>query len=326
MGPFALHFFVVLGICGLRLVLEGVEVVLEFLGGSGGALEPRVRLDLSHGVAFGWIRGSQTDDQIEELGTGVNLAHIHGFNGILMHSAVVDIVGLTEGEFTIAHNEEHDTDGETVNWGAFVRFITSGEELGGHVVWSAEFSRKNFSLRTIENLLHAKISNFQRDIIIEEAVLKLQVSVRNLLLVDILNGRDQLCHDLSSIGGVEAFGSFDKVKDFTVCCNFRHNVENIVADLITLDDLTAASTKQLKHVRVVKSSLTGLNFRSEGLIRRFVHFLENFNTAFQVILRVFGHITHTKGTISKLLEKVVVLERLEFCFNHRTSYCNCYLL
>ena len=188
-GSFALHLLIVCCIVCLCFMLETVEVFFKLFRRSSRAIEPGVRLDLLHGEAFAGVWSSQTDNQVKEIRGGIDLAHIHGLDWILVHTSIVDIIRFTEREFTIAHDEEHDANGEAVNRRAFVLLITSSEELGSHVVRSAEFSLESFSLRTIEDLLHPKVSNFEGHIFVQETVLQLEISVRDLLFVDVRDRR-----------------------------------------------------------------------------------------------------------------------------------------
>ena len=161
----------------LGLVLEAVEELLDFALAGGLPAKPSVVFDLRHRVAFGWILSRQTLQQVKELGLALDLALRHRFLGILLEPSVVDVAGFAEREFSEAHYEQNYTASKTVDGRAFVRFFSAREQLRGHVVWRATLGSELLAIGAAKNLRHAKVSNLHSKIIVDQQVLRFQVTV-----------------------------------------------------------------------------------------------------------------------------------------------------
>lgn len=88
-------------------------------------------------------------------------------------------------------------------------------ELRSHVVWSTALGLQHLTLGTSKYFLKAKISDLEDGIPIQKDVLKLQIPMRNTLLVDVVDCVNQLSHALACLLWVQSSSGFYVVKGLT---------------------------------------------------------------------------------------------------------------
>jgi hypothetical protein len=154
-------------------------------------IEPRVLSDLADGRSLGSIVGEQRNNQILELDrevSGVGLVEVEVV--LASRQQVVEVLigaSLLERENPLHDDEKDDSEREQVDLGAVVGF--SFLNLRGHVGKGT-----SVALEVVYVLVASKaeVSDLQIQVVVNEDVLKLEVSVGDSVGVHVVHGVEHL--------------------------------------------------------------------------------------------------------------------------------------
>lgn len=143
------------------------------------------------------------------------------------------LVSLAEGGMSSESNEENDSSSKQVNFDSVIRLLE--DNFGCHISLSSEngshFSR---SVSSIQGSGEPKIGDLQVHILVEQEILWLEISMGDLLLVEVVQTFQQL-EEVSSGNFVGESTDFNKVKQLTILAIFDDNSEHLIGISVFLD-------------------------------------------------------------------------------------------
>ena len=194
---FATHFYRLgqrsFSSSGFRLLLVDLsgQYLASLLHIEARLVEPGVLSDLAYGGSLGSIVREQRNNQVLELDRevgGVSLVEVEVV--LASRQQVVEVLvgaSLLEREDSLHDDEEDDSEREQVDLGAVVGF--SFLNLRGHVGKGT-----SVALEVVDVLVASKaeVSDFQVQVVVNEDVLKLEVSVGDSVGVHVVHGVEHL--------------------------------------------------------------------------------------------------------------------------------------
>lgn len=169
-----------------------------------GLVKPRVCLELFDCVAIGAVVAKELEDHVFEVGgeTGaIDLLEV-SFD-LARQKQVVEVLffaGLLEGEDALHDDEDDDSDREEVNLGAVVGLAFL--DFGGHVGHGTSVA---FKLVDALVACETEVGNFEIELIVDQNILELEVSVDAPEIVHVVDRVYQLRHEEAS--GILAHGA-----------------------------------------------------------------------------------------------------------------------
>ena len=153
------------------------------------------------------------------------------------------------------------------------------EELTSHVVRSSALCLQEASVSSREGFHHSEVSDLEHNFVVEEAVLKLQVTMGNVFAVDEGYSCDKLTKELSSVLGSESISHLNVVESLSVSGQLRDNEEVFVSELLPFSiyqslHLSFTGSTKLKNVGMENLGLTGHHLGVEGFFEFLVKAFE----------------------------------------------------
>lgn len=206
------------------------------------AINPRVAQNFGNWGSVGWVRSKQSGQQVNQLvgEKSLSLIFLVGLPEFdLLSSAKTSVisasllVSLAEGGMSSESNEENDSSSKQVNFDSVIRLLE--DNFGCHISLSSEngshFSR---SVSSIQGSGEPKIGDLQVHILVEQEILWLEISMGDLLLVEVVQTFQQL-EEVSSGNFVGESTDFNKVKQLTILAIFDDNSEHLIGISVFLD-------------------------------------------------------------------------------------------
>ena len=140
------------------------------------------------------------------------------------HDLLVEVGGLwvLEGQEAADHGVEHDSTAPDVALQAEV--LLAGDHLGGGIAGRAASCLQQ-AIRWLVEVAESEVDDFQRLVEVEEQVFRLQITMADAALVDVLNTRDELLEDADGSLLVEALMLHDVVEQLSVHAVLHDQVE-----------------------------------------------------------------------------------------------------
>jgi hypothetical protein len=85
------------------------------------------------------------------------------------------------------------------------------------------------TVRSTEGFHHSKVGYFEINVLIEEAVLKLQVTMGDVLAMDVRYSPNKLAEELTRILGLESISHLNVVKSLSVIGQLRDNEKEFIS-------------------------------------------------------------------------------------------------
>jgi len=143
---------------------------------------------------WGWL--GHVFDKINEVGVViVYLALLHIANRIRLQLFVPCITSLTKSEAGGTHDEQDRAKGKDISSRSIVFF--TGTDFGSHVVDRSAVGGQLFAIRSFKHFIETEICDLWHRVLVEENVLKLEVSVRYSMFMDMLYTCADLAKNLS---------------------------------------------------------------------------------------------------------------------------------
>jgi len=112
-------------------------------------------------------------------------------------------------------------------------------------------SLEYLSIRSSEGFHHSEVGQLEADILVEEAIFKLQVTMGNPLGVNKSYGSAQLTEELTRIIRIKSTSQINIVECLSVGSQFRDNEEGLTLFLLTVvRDVCLTRSEESQHVRV----------------------------------------------------------------------------
>ena len=265
-GPLAfvldLHFF---GVWSLDLDSTLSEVLGDLLWCGALALHPGMADDVCHEWALLRIEVDHGGDEVLEvvrieirvIGM-VLLPRFPEQVGTVLNDELVERIllarHLVEWLMLAAHAEKNDSEGEQVTGLALVLVVV--ENLWGHVHWGADFRRvEACSLSSGDVGCKTEVDDFHVEVLVQENVLWLQVSVGQALRVEVVDPVDHLLHEVPADRLAECSGAVDVLVKLTAHDRFLDQVGHgfVLLTVHSLHNRRFCELMVLDDVRVVES-------------------------------------------------------------------------
>ena len=224
---------VLLELCFCESHLTSAHHFVLRLGGGGGIslLEPLMTNDVSdHGssvrVSLEEHRHKVDEAVTEEASCVVSSMLIPElFDTISIDQAVVVVgwVGHVEGWVSSLKGEEDHSEGEEVSVVPLVWLLL--KDLWRHVAWCADHRvRESSAITSFKLAGEAEIDQLDVVVMVEEDVLRLEVSVREALGIDVQEAEEELATVKLDNGLLEGAVIHDVVEEFTTFNKLLHNI------------------------------------------------------------------------------------------------------
>lgn len=153
----------------------------------------------------------ETHDQVEEIFVGFDAPVLHGFDRVSVQSAVIGVVGGGKGKLGEFQDEKNCSAGKDINCWSIVR-IFAALKFWCHVVRRATSCLQLDAHRTSESFLEAKIGDLDSAVLVKETIFQFQVTMRDILLVNIAEAVNDLGKDLTGIFVLKTSSQLDIIE------------------------------------------------------------------------------------------------------------------
>lgn len=200
---------------------------LDVRGSGDGALHPWVLAYLGRLQAGYRVLGDHFGHKVDSVRVKeVDFALSHGRSRVPHDPAVPNVSGLVERLLRSKHHEEHDARCKGIHGRPVV--LGGGPDLGRHVVLGAALGTEDLGSRALEYLHEAEVGDLEVHVLVEEAVLELEVAMGHAVSVHVLKAIEELGEQLPTNGLIcfvflEAGGLLDVIEELTIGAIFRHN-------------------------------------------------------------------------------------------------------
>lgn len=142
-----------------------------------------MRLDFVHAESLGRVGPKHAHNEVKGVRVDRELSALQSFLGIGLKAEVPLVVGgsFVERLHGGQHHEEHHAHSEDVDSRAVVHL--SGMKFRRHVVSGSAFSLEDGGVGACEAFHKPEVSDFDSHVLVQEAVVKLEVTVSNALRV-----------------------------------------------------------------------------------------------------------------------------------------------
>mmetsp|Transcript_33795 Transcript_33795/g.84808 ORF Transcript_33795/g.84808 Transcript_33795/m.84808 type:complete len:301 (+) Transcript_33795:122-1024(+) len=224
------------------------SAVVEVNVGLGAAGQERMQQRLLGGETLRGIEHEQPLDKV--LGAATHLIPLFGGHAVVgCHDHLEELADVIAGEGRIAREQnvgDH-THRPHVHRLAIWFFL---QDLGSHI---AGRSAGGLQLHHIvKDLGQTEIGQLQVQLVLlfEEDVLRFDVTVHDVDVVQVVHGLADLTHRLLRVGLCEGATCYDVVEEFTTACILHHQIELVggLANCLERDDMRMANLA--KNVRL----------------------------------------------------------------------------
>mmetsp|Transcript_22174 Transcript_22174/g.48489 ORF Transcript_22174/g.48489 Transcript_22174/m.48489 type:complete len:219 (+) Transcript_22174:857-1513(+) len=143
-----------------------------------------------------------------------------------------------EGRIAAEHDVHDDADAPEVA----ELVVLAGQDLGRHVVRGTRLSGEHFTCFKLAG--QTEVDDFQKILLNgslghEQEILRLEISVANMVLVHVVDGPDNLLHQYGGLDLGEVSGLDNSVEEFSSSSEFHHEVDVsvVLKRLEELDDV-----------------------------------------------------------------------------------------
>lgn len=226
----------------LDLVVSLKELILDFGRRYDWAIEPRMALDFSQGQSLGGIVSEERVDEVHEVlgvegigALGLDVSLPEGIVSVRAEELVVGVfrVGLGERRGAGEHDEEDDGGCEQIDGRSVVGELRV--DFRRHVALGSQAGLEQaVAIAAFHEGCETEIGDFQIEMVVEEQVLRFQVSVRDVVAVHVLETTDELVEVRARDFLGEAAAVRNVFEELTTSGVFEHDAQRFVGLTVLL--------------------------------------------------------------------------------------------